>query len=227
MGSVPTPAMQMPGATWLPACGRTPTTRPDLSERPLPQVWPKKAAYDVQHQAWSKVEITDRAGRLQAAKAGALAPMTPLPSETARLEQAWNGRTPLGVTAAPSSLPISRLVSQSLALAALAALGEAGDENADNNRNLAQENQTQSCLSLSKVYLNSCLSVAKPYYEDVFCLGQHIQVDTGVCLIRASGSPVPPQLLPPPRTVEASSTARPYKPVPKPVVRKPVKKKKK
>jgi hypothetical protein len=37
--------------------------------------------------------------------------------------------------------------------------------------------------------------VAKPHYEDVFCLGQHVLVDTGQCLMKFVGvtPPVDPR----------------------------------
>ena len=43
---------------------------------------------------------------------------------------------------------------------------------------------------MSKLNLYQCLSVAKPYYEDVFCLGQHILLDTAQCVTKAAG-PLP------------------------------------
>jgi hypothetical protein len=39
--------------------------------------------------------------------------------------------------------------------------------------------------------LYQCRAVAKPHYEDVFCLGQHIMMDTGQCLMKGSGAPMP------------------------------------
>jgi len=43
--------------------------------------------------------------------------------------------------------------------------------------------------------------VAKPHYEDVFCLGQHIMIDTGACVIKASGAEMPYEPPPPPKAV--------------------------
>ena len=40
---------------------------------------------------------------------------------------------------------------------------------------------------MSKLNLNQCLSVARPYYEDVFCLGQHILIDIGQCVVKGAG----------------------------------------
>jgi hypothetical protein len=46
-------------------------------------------------------------------------------------------------------------------------------------------------MSTSKLNLYQCLAVARPNYEDVFCLGQHAMMDTGRCVIRAAGLPEP------------------------------------
>ena len=43
---------------------------------------------------------------------------------------------------------------------------------------------------MAKLNLYQCLAVARPNYEDVFCLGQHAMMDTGRCMIRAAGLPV-------------------------------------
>jgi hypothetical protein len=50
-----------------------------------------------------------------------------------------------------------------------------------------------SCLNMSKLNLNQCLAVAKPWYEDVFCLGQHILIDTGQC-VQSAGRRAPAAL---------------------------------
>jgi hypothetical protein len=42
---------------------------------------------------------------------------------------------------------------------------------------------------MSKLNLFQCLAVSKPWYEDVFCLGQHVLIDTGECIYASSGSP--------------------------------------
>ena len=44
---------------------------------------------------------------------------------------------------------------------------------------------------MSKLNLYQCLAVAKPHYEDVFCLGQHVLIDTGQCVMKAAGAPFP------------------------------------
>ena len=48
---------------------------------------------------------------------------------------------------------------------------------------------------MSKLNLYQCLAVAKPHYEDVFCLGQHVLEDTGHCLMKGAGvaEPIDPR----------------------------------
>jgi hypothetical protein len=82
-------------------------------------------------------------------------------------------------------------VTRGLAIAALAVLGEAGDANLDTLLGLMNEPNIGSCMATSKLNLYQCLAVARPHYEDVFCLGQHAMMDTGRCVIRAAGLPEP------------------------------------
>jgi len=46
-------------------------------------------------------------------------------------------------------------------------------------------------MTMAKLNLYQCLAVARPNYEDVFCLGQHVMMDTGRCIIKASGQEEP------------------------------------
>jgi hypothetical protein len=46
---------------------------------------------------------------------------------------------------------------------------------------------------MSKLNLYQCLAVAKPWYEDIFCLGQHVLIDTGQCITKAAGQSQPVQ----------------------------------
>ena len=55
------------------------------------------------------------------------------------------------------------------------------------------------CLNMGKLNLYQCLAVAKPHYEDVFCLGQHVMIDTGMCVLKASGAELPYEPPPPPK----------------------------
>ena len=84
--------------------------------------------------------------------------------------------------------PYTDAVNRSLAIAAIAILGEGGDNRADALSQLLDDDDGQKCLGMSKLNLYQCLAVAKPYYEDVFCLGQHVLMDTGQCLGKMSSN---------------------------------------
>ncbi|WP_409612180.1 hypothetical protein [Phenylobacterium sp.] len=164
----------------------------------------KQAAYDVQRQNWSKTEVANRAGRLAEAKALSAAPLVGDMAETGRLEQAAVGGAQLGLSGEPKTPPYSVAVVRSLAVAALAALGEAGDANVEQVSGLLVDPAASTCLNLSKLNLYQCLAVSKPHYEDVFCLGQHVLMDTGQCLIRSAGLP-PPEIYKPVKVAESSA----------------------
>ena len=182
----------------------------------------KQAAYDIQHQPWSKAEVPDRMGRLQKAKILATTPMTGDMAETARLQQALLGGAPPAMSAVPPTAanpPYTPLVIRSLAVAALAALGQAGEANEASVMPLLAEANAQTCLNLAKLNLYQCLAVSKPHYEDVFCLGQHVMMDTGRCMMKSSGAVMPLEMTPKP--LDVNYTAKPYKPAPaeKPVAK--------
>jgi hypothetical protein len=84
-------------------------------------------------------------------------------------------------------------------VAALAALGAAGDSNLSYLDAISNDPGTANCLNMSKLNLYQCLAVSKPHYEDVFCLGQHILIDTGACMVKAAGASLPPEPPPPPK----------------------------
>jgi hypothetical protein len=151
----------------------------------------KQSAYDVQKQPWSKADVPNRDLRLSQAKMLSATPVVGDLAETARLTRASTGAEPLPLTGAPAAPPYSPVVIRSLAVAALAILGEAGDANIDTVMAVMAEPNVGFCMSLAKLNLYQCLAVSKPHYEDVFCLGQHAMMDTGRCLIKASGLPEP------------------------------------
>ncbi len=160
----------------------------------------KQSAYDVQHQAWSKGFVTDPEGRLASAKTVSHAPMTPEARDVDELKDAAIhgsdasvASRSLLVSGAASAPPYTAVVTRGLAIAALAALGEAGDENDAQVQGLLNESSSGFCLNMSKLNLNQCLAVAKPWYEDIFCLGQHVLIDTGQCITKAAGQPQPVQ----------------------------------
>jgi hypothetical protein len=181
----------------------------------------KQAAYDIQKQPWSKAA---RDVRLAAAKQLSAAAMTGDVAETARLQQASTGAANLGgsATAAPVAPPYTHTVVRALAVAALAALGEAGDANVNTVMGLINEPNIGSCMNMSKLNLYQCLAVARPHYEDVFCLGQHAMMDTGRCMIRAAGLPEPyePRFVPSQESINKGMQTKKA-----PAKRKPAKKK--
>ena len=151
----------------------------------------RQAAYDVQRSPWSKAEVAGRDARLIQAKQLSATPVLGESAETARLQQASVGAAPLGLTGTAAAPPYSPMVVRSLAVAALAALGYADDASLATIMPLAADPTASTCLNMSKLNLYQCLAVSKPYYEDVFCLGQHGMADTGACLIRSAGLDVP------------------------------------
>ena len=165
----------------------------------------KQSAYDVQHQAWSREEIADRAGRLAAVEAAAAQGVDPATERVAVLQSAATGAAPLPITAQPAAPPYTPLIARSMQLAAIAALGEANDDAYDQLTTLMADSDSDTCLHMAKLNLYQCLAVAKPHYEDIFCMGQHVMVDTGACLARGVGVEPPPDPLPPPRPVPAST----------------------
>jgi len=173
----------------------------------------KQSAYDVQHQTWSKEDVVDRPGRLAAVKASARGPMPAASEQTDILQRAATGAAPLGISAAPASPPYTPLVARALQLAAIAAMGEATDAAYDRLTYLTSDASTSTCLNMAKLNLYQCLAVSKPHYEDIFCLGQHVMLDTGSCLARNAGMDMPVDAPPPasspaPKTSVRASRAR-------------------
>jgi hypothetical protein len=89
------------------------------------------------------------------------------------------------------------MVVRSLAVAALAALGYADDPSLEQVMPIMAEPNSAQCLNMSKLNLYQCLAVARPHYEDVFCLGQHVLMDTGSCLMKSVGMVEPAPIVAP------------------------------
>lgn len=151
----------------------------------------KQSAYDIQKQAWSKGEVSNRDMRLIQAKSLSSTAVVGDVAETARLQQATSSSGALGLTGAAAAPPFTPVVIRSLAVAALSVLGEASDANLETINAVMAEPNTAMCMNMAKLNLYQCLAVAKPHYEDVFCLGQHAMMDTARCVIKASGQPEP------------------------------------
>ena len=152
-------------------------------------------AYEVQRaQPWSKTFVADRDGRLARAKTVSTAAMTPVPDDVRDLTAAVGGsddfiaaELPGASGTEPANPPFTPFVARSLAIAALASLGEGGEENETALESLLNDTTAGFCLNMSKLNLYQCLAVAKPYYEDMFCLGLHALADTGQCIAKAAG----------------------------------------
>jgi hypothetical protein len=171
----------------------------------------QQAAYDVQHQAWSKGDVVDRPGRLALAKSLSAEPQKAIEVATLRLEQNASGAEAMGVAAPPVAPPYTPLVARSLAVAAMAAIGEGGDEYTPQLTALLADTAEAQCLHLAKLNLYQCLSVAKPHYEDVFCLGKHAVGDTGQCVMKGTmaGYVIPPPVAERPQTEKVKQTVSP------------------
>ncbi|KQY35946.1 hypothetical protein ASD38_05255 [Caulobacter sp. Root487D2Y] len=150
----------------------------------------KQAAYDIQHQNWSKDPISDGAGRLARVKAMSAAFFSPGADDAGRLIQAatapdggrgFGGDGEGGAVFTPVTV-------RAAALAALALLGAADDEHVDGLDNIMREEKSADCMKMAKLNLYQCLAVAGPQYEDVFCLGQHALSDTAQCVNTAAGA---------------------------------------
>jgi hypothetical protein len=170
----------------------------------------KQSAYDVQRQAWSKAPVADADMRLANAKTLSATRQAASIEDVAELRQASVGVAAMSLAGDPVNAPYSDVITRGLALAALAALGHAGDENdATLTGLLATDNDTGFCLNMAKLNLYQCLAVAKPHYEDIFCLGQHAMIDTGQCVSKAAASPNPAYVEPAPIVAYAPPPAQP------------------
>ncbi|MGZ3273033.1 MAG: hypothetical protein ACXU82_09230 [Caulobacteraceae bacterium] len=170
-----------------------------------------QAAYDVQHQSWSKSDVPDRPGRLALAKSLSAEPQKGVEVATLRLSNYASGAEAMGVAAPPVRPPYTPLVARSLAVAAMAAIGEGGDEYSPQLIALLADTAETQCLQLAKLNLYQCLAVAKPHYEDVFCLGKHAVGDTGQCVMKGAvaGYVVPPPVGDRPRSETVKQAVSP------------------
>ena len=173
----------------------------------------RQSAYDVQKSAWSKANVPDAIQRLSDAKDLSSKRLSPSLEDVAALKKATAGEAAISMAGEPAPSPYTPLITRALAIAAVAALGEAGDDKFDSIvLPLLTEQTAAFCLSSAKLNYYECLSVSRPYYEDIFCVGQHAMVDTGACVIKAAGSPHPafvePPLPPPPAPTKAKGKGK-------------------
>ncbi len=144
----------------------------------------RKSSYDIQLKSpWSKKPAPNQAATLAQAKMLSSSAILPAEDLAALLAGASSGSAPMSVAAASAAAgPQSQSVVRGMALAALAVLGKAGDADTAYIMPLLVNDGDGFCFNMSKLNLYQCLSVARPYYEDVYCLGLHAMADTGRCV---------------------------------------------
>lgn len=146
-------------------------------------------AYAIQADArrsWAIASVANREGRLLEAKSNSTRAMLPSAEESARLLSAAQTGSGLGLSGdRRREAPYPPVVQRALAIAALAALGQADD---GVTATLQNDPVSQNCLTESKLNLFQCLAASRPSYEDVFCIGRHVVRDIATC-IRGSAQP--------------------------------------
>lgn len=153
---------------------------------------------------WAVQPVADRVGRLEGAKTRSSAQL-PSAEESARLFAAANSGSGLNLPPAQRGAPFTPAMVNSLAIAALAALGAAGDDARINTDALTTESNNEFCTSMSKLMLFQCLAAARPSYEDMFCTGRHIVRDLATCTAQYTG-PVPTPATPTVTIAETNPT---------------------
>jgi hypothetical protein len=162
------------------------------------------AAYAIQHQPWSLDAVADRDQRLIAVKSLSSTQRRPNADDRMALERQIQGVAPATVGVQEAPPPYSALLVRAVALAALAAVGQASDDDFGHLGWLTDDYYLDHCLAETKLSLYECLAVAKPNYEDVFCLGQHALKDTGACLVKSAYSTIPIDVITHPMAVPAA-----------------------
>jgi hypothetical protein len=165
----------------------------------------RQASYDIQHQAWSKEEVAERPTRLKMVESQGEGSLPDATDHIDVIQREELGAQQMNVSAGPLSPPYPPLVAEAVQLAAIAALGEANDGLYGRLATLAVDQYgADACLHDAKLNLYQCLAVAKPNYEDVYCMGQHGMNDAGICLAKAAGVEPPAEPAPPPPPVKAT-----------------------
>jgi hypothetical protein len=168
-------------------------------------------AYTVQGRSdprrrWATQPVADRERRLESVKTLSTGHMLPSPEASARLFAAAHAGSGLEVTPGTVRPPYTPAVVNALAIAALAALGAAGDEAKANTDALMTDTTSEFCFNMSKLNLFQCLAASRPSYEDMFCVGRHIVRDLATCT-RGSTRPVATVLVSDPRDTTGSGGA--------------------
>ena len=142
---------------------------------------------------WATQPVADREGRLESAKALSV-PRLPSAEDSARLFAAATSGNGITSEKVVRGAPYTPAVVNALAIAALAALGAAGEDAKANTDALSTESNNEFCLTMSKLMLYQCLAASKPNYEDIFCTGRHIVRDLAQCTAQFAGprpTPIP------------------------------------
>ena len=134
---------------------------------------------------WAVTHIPNRENRLESTKTLSAVRMLPSAEESARLLAAAHNGTGLNASGGRLSPPFTPAMVNSLAIAALAALGAGGDEYRANTEALTVESNSEFCLNMSKLMLFQCLAASRPSYEDMFCVGRHVARDLSQCTSQA------------------------------------------
>jgi hypothetical protein len=135
---------------------------------------------------WAVTPIPSRETRLESVKTISAGQMLPSAEEAARLFTAANTGSGLNLAPATHAPPYTPAVVNALAIAALAAMGAAGEDARANTEALSIETNAQFCLDMSKLNLFQCLAASRPSYEDMFCVGRHIVRDLATCTSQAT-----------------------------------------
>jgi hypothetical protein len=135
---------------------------------------------------WAVIPIPSRETRLESVKTISAGQMLPSAEESTRLFAAANSGSGLNLPASSNAPPYTPAVVNALAIAALAAMGAAGDDARANTEALSIETNAQFCLDMSKLNLFQCLAASRPSYEDMFCIGRHIVRDLATCTTQAT-----------------------------------------
>ena len=169
-------------------------------------------------QAWSKKPVPDPAGRLAQVKQLSSTPIVGPEDLKAQLSGAASLSTPLPQEPPPETAdpapaaggqPVyTEAIARGMAVAAMAVLGKASDADLQTVTPLLNDPGASDCFNIAKLNLYQCLAVARPYYEDIYCLGLHAMGDAGKCVMKSIGMPEPAA---PPLPPELTKAAQPHK----------------
>jgi hypothetical protein len=161
----------------------------------------KQASYTLQQQAWSKAPIDGPEALLTVVKTQSATKIVLSPADAPALITNVVAAGKIGAAPQARAFAPTATVARGLALAALAVLGAAGEESADQLAPVLSEASNAQCLKMAKLNLNQCLAVAGPHYEGMFCLGRHGLMETGQCVVTAVGWTAAAPAAPPSRSI--------------------------